>query len=47
MGVTHKEFINFVRDELVLSGRWDVEDLPGDLEMMIAIEMVLEMNGLK
>ena len=45
--MTHEELIIALRDELIFSGRWDVEDLPGDLEMILAIEMALEMNGVK
>ena len=38
--MTYKEFINFVRDELVLSGRWGIEDLPSDLEMKMVFEYI-------
>ena len=47
MELTRKELIIALRDELIFSGSWDIEDLPGDLEMILAIETVLEMNGIK
>jgi hypothetical protein len=38
--MTYKELINFVRDELVLSGSWSIEDLPSDLEMGMVLECI-------
>ena len=45
--MTREDLIVWLRDELVFSGRWDVEDLPGNFEMDLCLEMALAMNGWK
>jgi hypothetical protein len=45
--MTREDLIIVLRDELIFSGRWDIEDLPGDFEMNLSIEMALQTNGWK
>jgi hypothetical protein len=45
--MTQEDLIIELRDELVFSGRWDIEDLPGNFEMTLCLEMALAMNGWK